>query len=102
MASSLASGKNSFQACPFSRQIIFFSLNKKNHDNFKTQDVENHTIVTSHPSEKSYWTQRQTDEEKLDLLKIDVSGNVDVFLYVAEFHAGGSFGYLDEKQVKFN
>lgn len=72
----------------------------KYQDYYKIQDVKNHTIVTSHPSEKSYWTQRQTYEEKLDLLKIDVSGNVDVFLYVAEFHAGGSFGYLDEKQVK--
>ena len=55
--------------------------------------------MTYHPSEKSHWTHRQTDEEKYDLLKIDVAGSVDVLLTLAAFHAGGSFGYLEEKQV---
>lgn len=56
--------------------------------------------MTYHPAEKSYWTDKQTFQEKYDMLEIDITGNIKVMLSMAEITAEGSFRYLTEKLVR--
>ena len=66
---------------------------------FTFQVVKNYTSITYHPSEASYWTQKQTFKEKIDRLNIDGNGDVKIMLGFADMSLGGSFRYLTDKLV---
>ena len=77
------------------RVYIFISLLR-----IFVKDVQKHHSVTYHPYQESFWTQRQSRDEKLEMLKIDMTGNVDIMLGLGKVYAEGSFHYLDEKIVR--
>ena len=87
-----------FQACQFSRNRYIYRK-KEFMRKWHFQDLKKYSVVVHHPYEETSWTRKQTQKEKFEMLKIDLSGNVDIMLMLGKINAGGSFRYLDEKEV---
>ena len=68
---------------------------------WRADDVKEFTDVINHPKEESFWTGSLTEEEKYDLLNIDVTGSVGLALpdILGKVKATGSLQYLQEDKV---
>ena len=62
--------------------------------------IKNYTNVIHHPIQETRWTNHLGLDQRLELLKIDISGEVTVDLKAGKkLVAGGSFHYLDVEEV---
>ena len=52
-----------------------------------------------HPTQKTSWSSKQSQEEKYDMLHIDVTGGLTIMFESGEIDAHGSFDYLKEESV---
>ena len=68
---------------------------------FSREDIEAHKITIDHPKQETKWTSGQTIDEKLEMMRIDVSGSISVDLETTKLSAKGSFSYLDEEKVQY-
>ena len=68
---------------------------------WKPEVIKSYVDVINHPKEETFWTGSQSEEEKYNLIDIDVTGSVGIALpdIVGKVKATGSLNYLEENKV---
>ena len=72
---------------------------------WETSVIEENMQTIYHPKERTFWTDAQTQDEKLDLLDFSITGSVGLALpaAVGTVKATGSFSYYQqEKDYEFD
>ena len=61
--------------------------------------IQQYSSTIFHPRMDTKWTKGLSYKEKLDLLQIDVDGDISIDLDIGKIAAHGSFHYLDKEEV---
>ena len=68
---------------------------------WSAEDIENNKQTIHHPKADTFWTTRQTKDEKIDTLSIDITGSVGLNLPIvpSPIKATASLEYIQKTDV---
>ena len=68
---------------------------------WSAEDIEKNKQTIHHPKADTFWTSRQTKEEKIDTLSIDITGSVGLALPMvpSPIKASASMKYVQKTEV---